>query len=91
MYPHPHPHPHTHTHRPPPPANTCTHPHPTPQYLEELDEVLASERLGLEATRGKFLDDYEKAVADNVAAGLGPPPGRPVPPAGGGAAGGSGA
>ncbi|KAL4441240.1 hypothetical protein ABPG77_011477 [Micractinium sp. CCAP 211/92] len=56
------------------------------QYLEELDEVLASERLSLEATRNKFIDDYEKAVADNAAAGLGPPPGRPVPSAGAGSA-----
>ncbi len=48
--------------------------------------MLASERLSLEATRNKFIDDYEKAVADNAAAGLGPPPGRPVPSAGAGSA-----
>ena len=46
------------------------------QYLEELDGVMGSERLSLEAMRGKFVDEYAKAVADNVAAGLGPPPGR---------------
>jgi hypothetical protein len=37
---------------------------------------MGSERLSLEAMRGKFVDEYAKAVADNVAAGLGPPPGR---------------
>ena len=46
------------------------------QYLEELDSVMGSERLSLEAMRGKFIDEYAKAVAENVAAGLGPPPGR---------------
>ncbi|PSC72177.1 swi snf complex [Micractinium conductrix] len=55
------------------------------QYLEELDDVMASERLNLEAMRGKFLDEHAKAVADNVAAGLGPPPGRPAPAAAAGA------
>lgn len=47
------------------------------QYLEELDSVMASERLSLEAMRGKFVDEYQQAVADNAAAGL-PPPGRPA-------------
>ena len=47
--------------------------------------MMASERLNLEAMRGKFLDEHAKAVADNVAAGLGPPPGRPAPAAAAGA------
>ena len=56
-----------------------------PQYLEELDSVMASERLSLEAMRGKFIDDYAQEVANNLAAGIPPPPAR-QPPAGAAAA-----
>ncbi|EFN54822.1 hypothetical protein CHLNCDRAFT_134832 [Chlorella variabilis] len=55
------------------------------QYLEELDSVMASERLSLEAMRGKFIDDYAQEVANNLAAGIPPPPAR-QPPAGAAAA-----
>ena len=50
---------------------------PPVQHLEELDSVMAAERLGMEAMRQRFIDDYAKKVAENVAAGLGPPPGHP--------------
>lgn len=60
-------------------------------YLEDLDGVLGSERLSLEAMRGQFVDQYAAAVAENVAAGLGPPTGKvpqpaAAPPAAGGGA-----
>jgi hypothetical protein len=46
------------------------------QYLEELDGLMAAERLTLEAMRGRLIDDYQQAVAENAKAGLAPPPGR---------------
>ncbi|PRW57272.1 SWI SNF complex [Chlorella sorokiniana] len=51
------------------------------QYLEEMDAVLSAERLSLETMRGQFIDQYQKEAHQNMAAGLGPPPGRPMPPA----------
>ena len=47
--------------------------------------MMASERLSLEAMRGKFIDDYAQEVANNLAAGIPPPPAR-QPPAGAAAA-----
>ncbi len=35
--------------------------------------MMASERLTLETMRGKFVDEYQSALADNAAAGLLPP------------------
>ena len=54
--------------------------------------MLGSERLNLEAMRGKFVDEYAAAVAENVAAGVGPPTGKvPQLPPGGAPSGGGGA